>query len=137
MTTTRNAIALSSVGNGAKLHIVEVKVGEPTTRFGREVQTYDQPAVYCGSDRGWGNHAHGVTELARFEYPAFVDGMSREERNNIWLKYHEAHDRAVLDAVAELETYADRICAKCLASHTKLVERIASRAMSDDINAIL
>jgi hypothetical protein len=62
-------IALSNVGSGSKSHIVEVFVGEPQIRHGRSSNTYSQPHVYCGSVRGWGNTAWGVTEISnRFDF---------------------------------------------------------------------
>jgi hypothetical protein len=135
-----NAIALSSVGGGSKLHIVEVVVGS-RERFGRTEPTYSQPSVYCGSDRGWGNHAWGVTELARFETVEYPDPRTDREGWSNALKVNGKAQRvAVVEAIAEVEKYGDRICAKCLKTYTtqrnRIVEAVMTEGVNEDIQAL-
>ena len=118
-----NAIALSSVGGGSKLHIVEVIVGS-RERFGRTEPTYTQPKVWCGSDRGWGNTAHGVTVLARFDMVEYPDYATDREAFRVVVDTNNlARGIATVESMKALEQWGDRVCLKCLRDHRKMYDR--------------
>lgn len=135
-----NALALSSVGGGSKLHIVEVQVGS-RERFGVTEPTYTQPSVWCGSDRGWGNHAWGVTELVRFETVDYPDyRIDHEGWSNAMTVNGKAQRIATVEAIEEVEKYGERICSKCLKTYTtkrnRIVEATMTKGVNEDIQAL-
>ena len=118
-----HAIALSSVGNGAKLHIVDVIEGD-AVRFNRPTKVYTQPSVWCGSDRGWGNTAHGVTVLARFDMVEYPDYATEPEAFRVVVDTNNlARGIATVESMKALEQWGDRVCLKCLRDHRKMYDR--------------